>query len=505
MKTNKKSMDRRFDPTAEKLAGGKGGHAAKQSPEALLRRAVMSCLLWEDMAYLKGSDAAANIAELVKQVPLSVAADLAIEARTVQKLRHVPLLIAREMARHPRLKEAPSYVSTTLYEIIHRPDEITEFLSLYWKDGKQPLSAQVKLGLAAAFSKFDEYRLSKYDRDDVVKLRDALFLVHGYPQDKLTGYTKEVRRTPGTLPNPGAEMFQRLVDRKLAPANTWEERLSAGENKKDVFEDMIINNQLGALAFLRNLRNMVEAGVRKDVIQHGFSQLQPKWLLPINYYAAAQAAPQYEREIEDLMLRGFAEVTKLPGHSVFVVDISGSMGSGISGKSQFSRMDVACVMAMVAESTCESLSLYATAGDDHAGKHKTALVTSHNGILRGSGFGLIEKIKGMYRSLGGGGIFTRQALEYIQAQEADTPARIIIFSDSQDCDRVNKVPKPFGEHNYIVDVSANQRGVNYEGLWDAEISGWSDHFIDYIAALEGLDWSQGDEPDIPTSLTLAED
>lgn len=65
--------------------------------------------------------------------------------------------------------------------------------------------------------------------------------------------------------------------------------------------------------------------------------------------------------------------------------------------------------------------------------------------------------------------------------------RIIIFSDSQDCDYPKKrIPKPFGKHNYIVDVSANTRGVNYKGVWDAEISGWSEHFLTYIAALEGL-------------------
>jgi 60 kDa SS-A/Ro ribonucleoprotein len=44
-----------------------------------------------------------------------------------------------------------------LERVIQRPDELTEFLAIYWKDGRQPLSAQVKKGLARAFRKFNEY------------------------------------------------------------------------------------------------------------------------------------------------------------------------------------------------------------------------------------------------------------------------------------------------------------------------------------------------------------
>ena len=78
--------------------------------------------------------------------------------------------------------------------------------------------------------------------------------------------------------------------------------------------------------------------------------------------------------------------------------------------------------------------------------------------------------------------------------EREKPARIIIFSDSQDCDYPDKrVPAPFGERNYIVDVSANTRGINYKGVWSAEISGWSEHFLSFIAALEGQSLSSQDE------------
>lgn len=62
------------------------------------------------------------------------------------------------------------------------------------------------------------------------------------------------------------------------------------------------------------------------------------------------------------------------------------------------------------------------------------------------------------------------------------------FTDSQDIDYYNEsiLPEPFGTYNYICDVSAHTRGVNYKGRYTAEISGWSEHFLTYIAALEGL-------------------
>ena len=45
-------------------------------------------------------------------------------------------------------------------ERLARADELAEFVAIYWAQGRQPLSAQVKKGLASAFGKFDEYALA---------------------------------------------------------------------------------------------------------------------------------------------------------------------------------------------------------------------------------------------------------------------------------------------------------------------------------------------------------
>src|SRR6202012_4903169 len=125
------------------------------------------CLLWEDQFYEDGVAIAGRIADLVPTVDADRVAALAVEGRERMKLRHAPLLLVREMARH---KTHRALVSETLARVIQRADELSEFIAIYGKDGRVPLSGQVKKGLAAAFPKFDEYQLAKYDRAGPIKL-----------------------------------------------------------------------------------------------------------------------------------------------------------------------------------------------------------------------------------------------------------------------------------------------------------------------------------------------
>lgn len=461
MKTNKKARDYRTNKDV-RLAGGYGQYAANSTAEQDLRRLVLANLLWEDNFYVNGRTISEQIAELVPLVAPGTVADLACEARSEQKLRHVPLFLAREMARHSTHRKS---VASTLYEIIRRPDEMTEFLSLYWRDGREPLAAQVKKGLAAAFPKFDEYQLAKYNRKNEIKLLDVLRLVHPTPANDAQ-----------------AELWGRLINDELATPETWEVGLSAAKNdaeKRAVWIDLISRNKLGATAYLKNLRNMEKVGVPRKVITNGFLNLNGRWLLPLDYLRAAVAAPTYERQIEDMMFRAFGAAEKLPGTTIFVVDISGSMDNIVSERSQFSRQDMAGAMAMLAAEMCEDFVLYATAGDDYKRVHATERMNPTRG------FKMISEIKNARRRLGHGGIFTRQCLNYIREDFKDEVDRIVIFSDSQDCDRPGSgLPKPFGKRNYIIDVSAHRNGINYNDLWTAEISGVSDSFLKYIMAYE---------------------
>ena len=123
-----------------------GAPAAMLAPEQSLRRSVLSCMLWENEFYEDGVLIAGRIHELVPRVAAEKVAALAVEAREHMKLRHAPLLLVREMARHATHRQL---VSETLARVIQRADELAEFVAIYWAGGRQPLSAQVKKGLAA--------------------------------------------------------------------------------------------------------------------------------------------------------------------------------------------------------------------------------------------------------------------------------------------------------------------------------------------------------------------
>ena len=446
----------------ERLAGGFGAFAAKQDNISTLRRLVLANLLWENIAYADGESVTEEIKKLIPLCDPFEVSKLAVEARTMQKLRHTPLFIASEMCKY---KEHKKYVSIILPQIITRADMLSDFLAIYWKDGKKPIAAQAKKGLAKAFDNFNEYQLAKYDRNAAIKLRDVMFLVHPKPTELKT------------------KLYKKIANRELDTPDTWEVALSTGKDKKETWTRLILEGKIGGLAMLRNIRNMISSEVAYNVITKGLSTLKSSMLLPLDYLKAVRINPSFSREIENAMLEGYKNLPKLKGKTLFIVDVSGSMGSLTSSESSFSRMDQACAMAMLAMNLCEDYTLVATAGNDLSRKGAHVLIENPS-----RGFALSQQIYKSRSIVGGGGIFTRQCLEWCKEKVGKDFDRIIIFSDSQDCDVPGmKIPKPFGKYNYIVDISSNKRGVNYKGVWTAEISGWSEHFLTYISALEGLE------------------
>src|ERR1035437_3729598 len=205
-------------------------------------------------------------------------------------------------------------VAETLARVIQRADELSEFVAIYWAGGRQPLSAQVKKGLAGTFGKFDEYALAKYDRAGAVRLRDVLFLSHAHPVDEAQ-----------------AALWKRLAENELATPDTWEVALSAagrgeGDSKREVWERLLAERKLGALALLRNLRNLHTAGVSEELVVGALAALKTDRVLPFRFLAAARSAPQWEEALEAAVFRALeGRKAKLAGQTVLLVDVSGSM------------------------------------------------------------------------------------------------------------------------------------------------------------------------------------
>ena len=420
-----------------------GAPAAAISAEAQLQRSVLACMLWEDQFYEDGVAIAGRIRELAAKVPAEKVAALAIEAREKMKLRHVPLLLVREMAR---LATHRHLVAETLLRVIQRADELAEFVALYWSEGKQPLSAQVKKGLAAAFTKFDEYALAKYNRAAPVKLRDVLFLCHAKPVDAAQ-----------------AELWKRLVEDQLSTPDTWEVALSSGADKRQAWERLLAENKLGALALLRNLRNMAEAQVPEQAIRDGLARMKTERVLPFRFIAAARYAPQWEAELEQAMFRALQGQTsesqaKLPGKTVLLVDVSGSMDAQLSRRSEMRRNDAAYGLAVLLREIAEKVSIYSFSDN---------LVQAP----ARRGFALRDAI---HASQPHSGTYLGKALGEIH----EMYDRLIVITDEQSHDPVPN-PKARG---YVINVASYQNGVGY-GQW-THIDGWSDSVVEYVRAAE---------------------
>lgn len=431
------------------FAGGlrthEGAPARNISNELQLRRSVLACMLWENQFYEDGVEIAGRIAELVPKVAAERVAALAVEAREQMKLRHAPLLLVREMARH---KTHRGLVAETLERVIQRADELCEFVAIYWKDGRVPLSGQVKKGLAAAFPKFDEYQLAKYDRGGPIKLRDVLFLSHAKPRDDAQ-----------------AGVWKKLIWGRLAVPDTWEVALSAagvgnGASKREAWTRLLAENKLGALALLRNLRNLREAGVDETLVLAALDAMNAHRVLPFRFLAAARYAPQWESTLEAAMLKCVAGQSKLASKTVLLVDVSGSMMAPLSRRSEMLRTDAAYGLAVLLREIGERVAVYSFADN---------LVE----VPARRGFALRDAIDASQRH---NGTYLRKAVE--QLNEKERYDRLIVITDEQAHDTV---PSPQGK-GYVINVASYKNGVGY-GKW-THIDGWSESVVEYVRALE---------------------
>lgn len=441
-----------------------------------LRRAIMACFLWEDTFYESGQLIDDRIASLIPFVDPQTVADYALFAREDMKLRHVPLLLVREMARGPLAHR--KLVAKTLEKVVQRADELSEFLAIYWKtDPKQSLSAQVKKGLAKAFVKFNNYSLAKYKGEkNAVSLRDVMFLVCPRPTDipKDRKYGR-VERKAGRKPKSAMEkMFYALANQEIGAADTHEVAMSAigqlelsdaekAERKRKEWVRLIDEKQLGALALLKNLRNMREAGVDRNVIRGALENIDVTRILPHRFISAARFNPDLEQFIEPAMLKCAQGLPKLVGRTLFLIDVSGSMDAALSKKSDMNRLDAACGLAMIGREVCDDV---------------TVCTFSDNlvGITARRGFALRDAI---VKSQPHSGTLLGQAVN--QVNRLEKFERIVVITDEQAADSV-PVPNCPPEKRYMINVANYENGIGY-GTWN-KIDGFSENVIRYMVEFE---------------------
>jgi 60 kDa SS-A/Ro ribonucleoprotein len=184
-----------------------------------------------------------------------------------------------------------------------------------------------------------------------VTSRDVLFLCHAKPRDEVQ-----------------AAVRKRLIWGRLTTPDTWEVALSSlgasgtlarsGADKREAWERLLREQKFGALALLRNLRNMREDGVDKSLVLAALGSMSTARVLPLGFLAAARYALQWEEALEAAMLKCVARTEKLPGKTIVLVDVSGSMIAPLSRPSEMQRTDAAYGLAVLLPEIGERVAVF---------------------------------------------------------------------------------------------------------------------------------------------------
>ncbi|MBV7532146.1 TROVE domain-containing protein [Chitinophaga sp. sic0106] len=358
------NLKRKQQPAITNHAGAK---AYAMTPEMELYSTVVTASL-SDQFYEGSAEKLDRIRLLMAKNGPAFIARLAVYAREKMYLRSVPMVLAVELAKQ---HTGDGLIGKMVSRVVQRADEITELLSYYTlaNDRKETkklhqLSKQVQKGLAVAFNKFDEYQFAKYDRKTAITLRDALFMVHPKAKDEAQQL-----------------LFNKIAKQDLAVPYTWETELSAaGQYKYDsplakeqafkaIWEQLIDSGQLGYMAMMRNLRNMLQADISAahiqkvcDVLSDADAVKRAKQL-PFRFLAAYRELPVHgaagkigealEKALQASIhnMKGFDGNTKI----VIACDVSGSMQQPVSARSKVLAYDIGLMLGMLLQHKCDNV------------------------------------------------------------------------------------------------------------------------------------------------------
>lgn len=451
------------------------GAAAVVKTKDQLERLVACTMLFENTFYEKGDEQAANIAEACRAETPEKIAEIAIKAREVFKLRHVPLFLIAQLSKRAKDCKEPGLIKSTVVRVLKRPDECGELLKIMANDRKttvkKAMTHAVQKGIAQAMLGFNEYQLAKWNRDSEVKLKDVIFLTHPNPKggsfSVVEGRNGKVNRH-----NSGqANVFSRIIDGTLESPDTWEVALSAGNDKKETWERLIEGKKLGYMALLKNLRNMTEAKVKRTLVEKAIlSGAENSKALPFRFLSAERHAPDFSGVLSDALLSSIKDQKgSLPGNTAIMVDVSGSMfGTRISSKSELDRFEAAAAMAILAKEICESSSVYAFANDAKRVKNTR-------------GIPLVEEI----RRTNNGGTRIGNSVKTVLREE--NPDRLIIITDEESQDNIEN-PKC---ETWILNVASYKPVLQVAGNV-RRILGFSERVLDFIKYEQGIEIAESE-------------
>ena len=396
-------------------------------------------------------------------------------------LRSVSIVLACEYAKawqvlpHTDTDPSPRVVVSVACARADEPAEIVGYWAQQYgraevRDGvridggrdRATLPMAVKRGLADACVRlYNERSALKYNGDARrVRMADVLELVHPRPKDERQAAlfrwlldTRHGHQTPdtGLLPTitRRAELDAVPVERRremidgdgwgsLRDAGmTWEALSGWLQGPMDAGAWEAVIPSMGYMALLRNLRNFLEAGVSDSVLDSVAAKLaDPEEVrgsrqLPIRFYNAwlmsggvkdaveawGKDQGRFGDTLKTAIELALANVAELPGHTLVMIDVSGSMAAPLSDRSRAGRWEYAALFgAAVARRSARADVL--------------AYNTQH--VRLPPYESLMDAVRAT-RPLVGGGTHTWTMAEQLFKEIG--PDRLVILTDEQTADR----------------------------------------------------------------------
>lgn len=489
----------KFNTTNTIKTENRSGHAAyRMSKKEQLMTAVVTTMFGEEKYYGSTDNEIVRLAtELCEKYPEFVS-NLACFAREVFNMRSVSHVLTAVIAR-----EASAYTRQTVRCVVKRPDDMTEIMACYKNMYGKPFPNALKRGMAEAIQKFDEYQLAKYNGGcKEMKLRDILRITHPSPK------SKEVE-----------ELFGKVLNDTLETPYTWETELSARGNTKEVLDELIASGRVGYMALLRNLRNIIRSGADITPVLATLSdpvQVKKSKQLPFRFFSAYRTleneglmTDEIHRAFESAVNASVDNMEKIKGRTLIAVDVSGSMNSKISAKSDIRCADIASLLGAMANRLCEDATVcYFEASKTLYREYyrrrgmrfpEDMYKNSEERGYRIANYGKYDSVLeiALQNSFAGGGTDLSLPMEY--ALEVDKGKRfkpfdrVIYFSDNE-CNRglettiqglADKYRSKYNKDFWVHGVDLQGYGTQqFCGARFNLIAGWSDRVLSFINLAE---------------------
>lgn len=393
--------------------------------------------------------------------------------RTEANMRTISYTIALEGARALHKAGKPGARQLVAGALL-RADEPGEALAWWMAEEGRKIPSAVKRGIADAFVKSaSEYSLAKYDTSSKgYRFGDIIRLTHPKPKDgkqsELFKYAMSRRKdsgveVPEALPmlQKRAELLALSPEEKrtlvLDPASTllkdagatWELLASTISGGMDAKAWEAVIPSMGYMALLRNLRNFEEKGVSKKVLDgvadriSDAEQVAKSRQLPFRFLSAYRAVSGQEMDyygnmvtksgagslrfghpLEEALNHSLANVPELDGHTLILVDRSGSMFGSPSKNTQLNFADSAAVFgsALALRANKATLVQFGTSSKEVSFKKSDSLLK------------MVDSFTGM------GGTDTHRAVQAHYKPGVHT--RVIIVTDEQVNDTWGRSTEP---------------------------------------------------------------